>query len=47
LSKQPGERFARANDLADALISVLSREDTAAAQLRGASVARLATPTGR
>ena len=48
LSKSPGDRFARGNDLADALISLLERqEDDVSAPLRRASVARRASPAGK
>ena len=44
LSKQPGDRYARANDLADALIAFLGSEEDASGEFRTASVARNATP---
>jgi serine/threonine protein kinase len=40
LNKAPADRFARANDLADALIGLLSNQEGQAALLRAASVAR-------
>ena len=45
LSKTVAERFARANDLADALIGYIPALEAAA--LRAATVARRATPSGR
>ena len=44
LSKSAADRYARANDLADALIGLLGTLEDASAEYRAASVARHATP---
>jgi serine/threonine protein kinase len=44
LSKSPADRYARANDLADALIGLLSAQEGTGDALRAASVARRVTP---
>ena len=42
LSKQPNERYARANDLADVLIKYLSSSNGSSSALRDAAAARAA-----
>jgi serine/threonine protein kinase len=44
LSKSPADRYARANDLADALIELLASQEGTGDSLRAASVARRVTP---